>query len=228
MMKVWPGTWAKCGPCEASTILPSAQVEELRGSPLNVGNLEEIIDEKCGPAYVIILLWLARLTLASVGPHHLSFQEDAAASDRTLGQHLTFGECVDCASRLSMRRPHACARSHAIISTSTGTEYYVGVLSIVDKGQLEPGSTVLLHSKVLSVVGLLSDEADPMVSVMKVRTVMGWAAARCGRSDGILKDQRTLEAQCLLPAVKLSLHLSSLLALRGSTCVRLQTRRPPP
>ena len=30
---------------------------------------------------------------------------------------------------------------------------------------------MLLHNKVLSVVGLLSDETDPMVSVMKVRWV---------------------------------------------------------
>ena len=37
------------------------------------------------------------------------------------------------------------------------------------QGQLEPGCTVLLHNKVLSVVGLLSDETDPMVSVMKAR-----------------------------------------------------------
>lgn len=44
----------------------------------------------------------------------------------------------------------------------------MNVMSFVDKGQLEPGSTVLLHNKVLSVVGLLADEADPMVSVMKV------------------------------------------------------------
>ena len=35
--------------------------------------------------------------------------------------------------------------------------------------QLEPGCSVLLHNKVLSVVGILSDEADPLVSVMKVR-----------------------------------------------------------
>merc|ERR1719150_2543089 len=47
-------------------------------------------------------------------------------------------------------------------------ETYVSVLSIVDKSQLEPGCNVLLHNKVLSVVGILGDEADPMVSVMKV------------------------------------------------------------
>ena len=55
------------------------------------------------------------------------------------------------------------------MSTSTGPEYYVNILSIVDKAQLEPGCTVLLHNKALSIVGLLQDEADPMVSVMKAR-----------------------------------------------------------
>ena len=44
----------------------------------------------------------------------------------------------------------------------------MNIMSFVDKGQLEPGSTLLLHNKVLSVVGLLADETDPMVSVMKV------------------------------------------------------------
>merc|ERR1712178_184136 len=37
-----------------------------------------------------------------------------------------------------------------------------------DKDQIEPGCTVLTHNKTLSVVGLLSDDVDPMVNVMKV------------------------------------------------------------
>jgi 26S proteasome regulatory subunit T2 len=57
---------------------------------------------------------------------------------------------------------------HAIVSSAVGPEYYVYISSFVDKDQLEPGSSVLLHHKVLSVVGLLADDADPMVSVMKV------------------------------------------------------------
>lgn len=80
-----------------------SKVDELRGSPMSVGNLEEIIDE-----------------------------------------------------------------NHAIVSSSVGPEYYVSILSFVDKSQLEPGCSVLMHNKVLSVVGLLQDETDPMVSVMKV------------------------------------------------------------
>lgn len=79
------------------------KVEELRGSPLAVGTLEEIIDE-----------------------------------------------------------------NHAIVSTSVGPEYYVAILQLVDRTQLEPGCTVLLHNKAMAVVGILSNEADPMVSVMKV------------------------------------------------------------
>ncbi|KAL4436809.1 hypothetical protein ABPG75_003948 [Micractinium tetrahymenae] len=79
------------------------KVDDLRGTPLSVGTLEEIIDE-----------------------------------------------------------------NHAIVSSAVGPEYYVTIMSFVDKTQLEPGSTVLLHNKGNQVVGILSDEADPAVSVMKV------------------------------------------------------------
>merc|ERR1711972_27776 len=58
--------------------------------------------------------------------------------------------------------------NHAIVSTAMGPEYYVNILSFVDKDQLEPGSSVLMHHKNLSVIGLLGDEVDPLVNVMKV------------------------------------------------------------
>merc|ERR1719502_2666496 len=58
--------------------------------------------------------------------------------------------------------------NHAIVSTAMGPEYYVNILSFVDKYQLEPGSSVLIHHKNLSVIGILGDEVDPLVSVMKV------------------------------------------------------------
>jgi 26S proteasome regulatory subunit T2 len=80
-----------------------AKVDEIRGTPMDVGSLEEFIDE-----------------------------------------------------------------NHCIVSTAMGPEYYVNILSIVDHDQLEPGSSVLMHHKNLSVVGLLADEVDPLVSVMKV------------------------------------------------------------
>ena len=40
------------------------------------------------------------------------------------------------------------SHSHAIVSSTSGPEYYVSILSFVDKTQLEPGCTVLLHNKV--------------------------------------------------------------------------------
>ena len=49
-----------------------------------------------------------------------------------------------------------------------GPEYYVSILSFVNKDLLEAGCTVLLHHKVNAVVGILADDTDPMVSVMKV------------------------------------------------------------
>ena len=58
-------------------------MDELRGSPMGVGTLEEIIDD-----------------------------------------------------------------NHAIVSSSVGPEYYVNIMSFVDKDALEPGCAVLLHHKV--------------------------------------------------------------------------------
>ncbi|CDO64515.1 26S protease regulatory subunit 4, putative [Plasmodium reichenowi] len=79
------------------------KIDDLRGSPMSVGTLEELIDE-----------------------------------------------------------------NHGIIATSVGPEYYVNILSFVDKDLLEPGCSVLLNNKTNSVVGILLDEVDPLVSVMKV------------------------------------------------------------
>merc|ERR1719440_1555944 len=58
--------------------------------------------------------------------------------------------------------------NHAIGSSSVGPDYYVNVLSFVNPDLLEPGTSILMHNKALSVIGTLGDEADPMVSVMKV------------------------------------------------------------
>jgi len=60
--------------------------------------------------------------------------------------------------------------NHAIVSSSNGPEYYVNVLSSVNQDLLEPGCAVLLHNKTMSVVGVLADDTDPIVSVMKVET----------------------------------------------------------
>ncbi|KAJ1477234.1 hypothetical protein T484DRAFT_1822109 [Baffinella frigidus] len=129
------------------------KVDDLRGTPMGVGNLEEMIDD-----------------------------------------------------------------NHAIVSSSVGPEYYVNIMSFVDRDLLEPGCSVLTHNKatgtprrramrsrhaggllllcthaelvaaahgmqarrvlthvdppgtlqVLSIVGVLADDVDPLVSVMKV------------------------------------------------------------
>lgn len=57
---------------------------------------------------------------------------------------------------------------HAIISTASGPEFYVSIMSFVDKDLLEPNCQVLLHHKTQGIVGVLQDDADPMVSVMKL------------------------------------------------------------
>lgn len=57
---------------------------------------------------------------------------------------------------------------HAIVSSSVGPEYYVSIMSFVDKDLLEPGCSILTHHKSNSIVGVLGDDTDPIVSVMKL------------------------------------------------------------
>merc|ERR1711971_406370 len=57
---------------------------------------------------------------------------------------------------------------HAIVAPHQGLDFYAPILSIVDKDQLEPGCSVLLNHRSHACVGILADEVDPMVSVMKV------------------------------------------------------------
>ncbi|XP_076463569.1 26S proteasome regulatory subunit 4 [Babylonia areolata] len=99
------------------------KVDELRGTPMSVGNLEEIIDD-----------------------------------------------------------------NHAIVSTSVGSEHYVSILSFVDKDQLEPGCSVLLNHKVHAVVGVLGDDTDPMVTVMKLEKAPQETYADIGGLDNQIQE----------------------------------------
>ena len=57
---------------------------------------------------------------------------------------------------------------HLIVAPHSGNEWYVPVYSIVDLDQIEPNCSVLLKYQSQHCVGLLSDETDPTVSVMKL------------------------------------------------------------
>jgi 26S proteasome regulatory subunit T2 len=57
---------------------------------------------------------------------------------------------------------------HCIVSNPMHAEQYVRIRSFVNKDLLETGCAVLLSHHGHAVVGVLADEADPMVAVMKV------------------------------------------------------------
>ncbi|KAL1128821.1 hypothetical protein AAG570_013355 [Ranatra chinensis] len=78
--------------------------------------------------------------------------------------------------------------NHAIVSTSVGSEHYVSILSFVDKDQLEPGCSVLLNHKVHAVVGVLSDDTDPMVTVMKLEKAPQETYADIGGLDTQIQE----------------------------------------
>jgi 26S proteasome regulatory subunit T2 len=102
-----------------------SRVDDMRGSPMGVGNLEELIDD-----------------------------------------------------------------DHAIVSSATGPEYYVSIMSFVDKDLLEPGASILLHHKSVSVVGVLTDDADPSVSVMKLDKAPTESYADIGGLESQIQEVR--------------------------------------
>lgn len=56
----------------------------------------------------------------------------------------------------------------AIIETNTAPAQYVSIASFVDRTLLEPGCTVLLKGTSSHVVGVLNNDEDPMVNIMRV------------------------------------------------------------
>ncbi|KAH6578687.1 hypothetical protein BASA61_000152 [Batrachochytrium salamandrivorans] len=121
-------------PQEAKNQAERSNVDDLRGSPMNVGNLEEIIDD-----------------------------------------------------------------DHAIVSTSSGPDHYVSIMSFVDKDLLEPGCSVLLHHKTMAIVGVLQDDTDPMVSVMKLEKAPTESYADVGGLDQQIQEIKPLSYRSLIP-----------------------------
>lgn len=79
---------------------------------------------------------------------------------------------------------------HAIVSSATGPEYYVSIMSFVDKDLLEPGASVLLHHKTVSIVGVLTDDTDPLVSVMKLEKAPTESYADIGGLEQQIQEVR--------------------------------------
>ncbi|TVY87982.1 26S proteasome regulatory subunit-like protein [Lachnellula willkommii] len=79
---------------------------------------------------------------------------------------------------------------HAIVSSTTGPEYYVSIMSFVDKDLLEPGASVLLHHKSVSIVGVLTDDADPLVTVMKLDKAPTESYADIGGLENQIQEVR--------------------------------------
>lgn len=78
---------------------------------------------------------------------------------------------------------------HGIVSIHS-VEYYVPILSIVDKDQLEPGCQVLTNHRQHHIVGILNDDVDPMVSVMKVDKAPLESYADIGGLDDQVREMK--------------------------------------
>ncbi|KAL6077794.1 hypothetical protein STEG23_026020 [Scotinomys teguina] len=93
--------------------------------------------------------------------------------------------------------------NHAIVSTSVGSEYCVSILSFVDKDLLELGCSVLFSHKVHTVIGVLMDDTDPLVTVMKVEKAPQETYADMGGLDNQIQEiKESLELPLTHPEYK--------------------------
>merc|ERR1712054_421106 len=56
--------------------------------------------------------------------------------------------------------------NHAIVASTTGSNYYVRCLSTIDREQLKPNSSVALHRHSNSLIDILPPEADSSISLL--------------------------------------------------------------
>jgi len=85
---------------------------------------------------------------------------------------------------------------HAIVSTASGPEFYVSIMSFVDKDLLEPSCTVLLHHKTQAIIGVLQNDADPMVSVMKLDKAPTESYADIGGLEQQIQEIKVCRSLC--------------------------------
>jgi 26S proteasome regulatory subunit T2 len=79
----------------------------------------------------------------------------------------------------------------------------VGILSIVDGDLLEPNASVFIHKRTHAVVGVLSDDADPLVTVMKVEKAPLESYADIG---GLDKQVQEIKEAVELPLTRPELY----------------------
>lgn len=93
--------------------------------------------------------------------------------------------------------------NHAIVSVPHGPDMYVTIMSFVDSELLLPNASVLLHSKRYAIVGVLADDADPLVSVMKVEKAPLESYADIG---GLDKQVQEIKEAVELPLTRPELY----------------------
>jgi len=96
--------------------------------------------------------------------------------------------------------------SKAIISTNLGIEYYVDICSFVDSTKMLLGDQVLLNLKNFSIVGLIENQFDPVVNLMKVEIAPTQTFNDIGGlSDQILEIKEAVELPLTNPEIFLEI-----------------------
>ncbi len=57
---------------------------------------------------------------------------------------------------------------HGLVSSTSGSTYFVRILSTLDREQLKPNTSVAMHKHSHSVVDILPSESDSSIQMMQV------------------------------------------------------------
>lgn len=106
---------------------------------------------------------------------------------------LTIGQFIEMVDEL-----------HGLVNSTSGSAYYVRVLSILDREKLKPNCSVALHKHSHSVVDLLPTEADVNIQMMRVsdKTGVGWTDV-----GGLDVQKQELAEAVMLPLTNPELYL---------------------
>ena len=97
----------------------------------------------------------------------------------------------------------------AIVSTNMGPEFYVEICSFVDYAQLSIGKSVLLNGKTFSIIGIIKEEVDPAISMMKIEVAPSESFEDIGGlSDQIREIKETIELPLIHPEIFSNIGIS--------------------
>lgn len=129
------------------------EVKRIQAVPLVIGQFLEMVDQ--------VLLGCVRLPHAGTGRVRLQ-QEPSTQPSASCRQQADRA----CRPQVLIRSLPVKTQTSGIVGSTTGSNYYVRILSTLNRELLKPSSSVALHRHSNALVDILPPEADSSISLL--------------------------------------------------------------